>query len=105
MTKKRTYFGRLWRSTLRGALDGVPVVSQLLAVNDDMKRRKAEEEAAKAKGANPFRPDAEPVEPPTMALPRVAVSLAVVLLLVYAVHRGLVPVDDLFAFIRLILAR
>lgn len=104
MTKKRTYIGRLWRSTLRGALDGVPVVSQLLAVNDDMKRRKAEEEAA-AKG-NPFRPaEQKEVEPPTMALPRVAVSLGVVLLLVYAVHRGLIPVEQLFDFIRLLLAR
>lgn len=104
MTKKRTYIGRLWRSTLRGALDGVPVVSQLLAVNDDMKRRKAEEEAAGK--ANPFRPDEQKeVEPPTMALPRVAVSLGVVLLLVYAVHRGLIPVEQLFDFIRLLLAK
>ena len=104
MTKKRTYIGRLWRSTLRGALDGVPVVSQLLAVNDDMKRRKAEEEAAGK--ANPSRPDEQKeVEPATMAVPRVAMSLGVVLLLVYAVHHDLIPVEQLFDFIHLLLAR
>lgn len=105
-TRQRTYFGRLWRSVLRGTLDGVPVVSQLMSVNDEMKRRKAEEEAARP-GPNPWTGNGteskpEP-PPPTMPLPRIAVSLSVVLALVYGVHKGWIPAERLFAFIERLL--
>lgn len=105
-TKQRTYIGRLWRSVLRGTLDGVPVVSQFLAVNDEMKRRKAEEVATGPRtpwNTNGAAEPKEPTEEGTLAVPRLAVSLSVVLALVYAVHRGWIPAERLFAFLERLL--
>lgn len=104
MTRKRTFFGRLWRSALRGVVDGVPVLSQLAAVNDEMKRRKLAEDAAQViedrTGLDPSQVLPKVVQDRTHALVRLVVALVVVLSLVYLVSKGLVPADELFKALR-----